>query len=113
MTLFPTSGLLKKTLGTPMESLPILAIQCAFPLNAAIVRASAVDIVGGFDEAMPGLEDWDLWFRLAHNHVFAYLDAVVAKYRIVHTGVSENRPRQELARLVSHIRLKPVQTSQG
>ncbi|MEO0061568.1 MAG: hypothetical protein RLZZ08_128 [Pseudomonadota bacterium] len=32
--------------------------------STAVLRASAVGAIGGFDESLPSCQDWDLWFRL-------------------------------------------------
>jgi len=38
------------------------------------VRRDAFEAVGGFDEALPCFEDWDLCLRLARDYEFRYLD---------------------------------------
>ena len=40
--------------------------------GAAIVRRQALQAVGGFDEDLRRMEDWDLWLRLAVRHPVLY-----------------------------------------
>ncbi|MDG5761755.1 glycosyltransferase family A protein [Natronococcus sp. A-GB1] len=38
--------------------------------SSPAIDAALFDAVGGFDEGMPGLQDWELWIRLCqHTHV--------------------------------------------
>jgi glycosyltransferase involved in cell wall biosynthesis len=48
--------------------LPALLAECTVS-TASLVRRSAVQAVGGFDEKMPaqGYEDWDLWISLVEK----------------------------------------------
>ena len=57
-----------------------------------MVRKQGIQSIGGFDpsRALMSLEDWDLWYRLAQQHCFAYLDTSVAKYRLVENSLSRN-----------------------
>ncbi len=60
-----------------------LANACAFPIHAALTRASAIAGVGGFDPALRICEDWDLWQRLAFSGaVFRRCSQTVAAYRL-------------------------------
>jgi glycosyltransferase involved in cell wall biosynthesis len=53
---------------------------------SVVLRRSAIDMVGGFDESFRRSEDWELWFRLAHHGVqFSYLPEVLAECRL-HAG---------------------------
>jgi glycosyltransferase involved in cell wall biosynthesis len=40
-------------------------------IGATVVRRTAFDAVGGFDERLDGGDDWELWMRLAAQHTFA------------------------------------------
>jgi glycosyltransferase involved in cell wall biosynthesis len=97
--LFSACGKLIKSLGAPVESLRILVVQNAFPPIAAMVRLRCIREIGGFDDekSLLTMEDWDLWYRLAMNHEFAYLDAVVALYRNLPTSKSKSRSRRKTA----------------
>jgi Glycosyl transferase family 2 len=94
---FPSSRQLRKAHDAPSLIREILPVQNVFPPIAATVRCGCVLEIGGFDETLVALEDWDLWYRLAQTHSFAYLEGLVAKYRLVETGVTANRPRQKKA----------------
>ncbi len=96
---FSECGLLIKSLGASAESLRILVVQNAFPPVAAMARLGGILEIGGFDEekCFTTMEDWDLWYRLALNHQFAYLDAVVAMYRNLPASKSKSRERRKTA----------------
>lgn len=50
-----------------------------------VARREEILAVGGFDESLPALEDWDLAMRLAQRGRFAFVDAP-----LVHQTFSEN-----------------------
>jgi peptidoglycan/xylan/chitin deacetylase (PgdA/CDA1 family)/2-polyprenyl-3-methyl-5-hydroxy-6-metoxy-1,4-benzoquinol methylase len=55
-----------------------------FPIHACIVRKSAVQSVGGFDNSLRTCEDWDLWQRIARTGA-RFVDVseeVLALYRM-------------------------------
>lgn len=65
-----------------------------FPINAPLLRKSLIEKFGGFDESLTGLEDWDLWLRLAVNGCyFKYLDEIntTALIRIHATSASQDK----------------------
>jgi glycosyltransferase involved in cell wall biosynthesis len=95
--LFSKVGMLKKQLGESHQSLQVLAIENAFPVHAALARRQVIQKVGAFDEQLPALEDWDLWFRVAAIARFAYLDDVVVNYQLLPTGMTKDRPRMKTA----------------
>lgn len=61
--------------------------HCFLPALGVMVRRSAIDAVGGYDESL-AFEDWDMWLRLADRFDFAYLDAVVGSWRVLPTSLS-------------------------
>ncbi|MCL4552961.1 MAG: glycosyltransferase [Candidatus Marsarchaeota archaeon] len=67
------------------------------PVHAAMVRKLCLNEVGGFDETLPSLEDWDLWIRIAQAHHFAYLSQPVAKYRLHGSMMSHDVRRMSAA----------------
>lgn len=52
------------------------------PIQAVLLRRTAWDICGGFDEDLAHLEDWDLWLRVASLGDFIAIDQVTSRYRI-------------------------------
>lgn len=51
----------------PRDAPTLHDLRCSNALgstSAAVLRASAVHNVGGFDPLLPSCQDWDLWFRI-------------------------------------------------
>ena len=55
--------------------------SCSFPL----ILRECFDKVGGFDECLPALQDWDLWMRIAQTEEIYYVPVALCKYN-VHEG---------------------------
>jgi teichuronic acid biosynthesis glycosyltransferase TuaG len=67
----------------------LLEINCSASVCCLFRRAAIVD-VGGFDEAMMGCEDWDLYLRLALAKAkLRYIDAPVFKFRVHFSSTSK------------------------
>jgi glycosyltransferase involved in cell wall biosynthesis len=62
--------------------------------NALIRREALID-VGGFDEALCGPEDWDLFLRLAAKYQFVAVPRPQILYRLSTNSISFNLARQE------------------
>jgi glycosyltransferase involved in cell wall biosynthesis len=73
----------------------------AVPAGASnvLVRADVLKGVGGFDETLTHVPDWDLWLRLARHASAACVDAPLVGYRI-HAQNASFRTAQMLAELV-------------
>lgn len=55
--------------------------RCAISPSASMVRRDVLDSAGGFDEALPACEDYDLWLRLCARYPVLYLDEpLVTRY---------------------------------
>jgi glycosyltransferase involved in cell wall biosynthesis len=59
-----------------------LAGYCAMFTSATLMRRSAFESVGGFDESLDAYEDWDLYLRLSLRWRLLYTDCPAATYRI-------------------------------
>lgn len=54
----------------------------------SFVRKSAFDQVGGFDESLPRMQDWDLWLSLYEKKLkFHYENETLFHYRIVQGSI--------------------------
>lgn len=49
--------------------------------SAAMVRASAIRSLGGFDETLLNCEDWDMWRRLSWSHAVVMVEERLVRYR--------------------------------
>ena len=68
------------------------------PAIAPLVRRTALEAAGGFDERLTALEDWDMWLRLSLLAEARYTPAVLVTYRIRAGGMSEDRVRMDKSR---------------
>ncbi len=55
-----------------------------------LVRTAAVRSLGGFDIAMRGSEDWDMWVRLGRTGPFIYREVCALYYRQHAVSTSQN-----------------------
>lgn len=54
---------------------------CVISPSTSMVRREVLESAGGFDEALPACEDYDLWLRLCARHPVLFLDeALVTRY---------------------------------
>jgi glycosyltransferase involved in cell wall biosynthesis len=58
--------------------------------SSVIAELSLVRDVGGFDRALLGSEDWDLWIRLAQRSPLAAIDRPLIAYRLGAQSASMN-----------------------
>jgi glycosyltransferase involved in cell wall biosynthesis len=65
---------------------PLLVERNFIPAMATLIRRSALEAVGGYDERL-SFEDYDMWLRLASRFPFAFCDGLVACYRLVPTSI--------------------------
>ncbi|MFB3073314.1 MAG: glycosyltransferase family 2 protein [bacterium] len=59
---------------------------CCISPSAAVVRRDVLDALGGFDEAFPVCEDYDLWLRLTARHPVAFVPEPLVTKRGGHAG---------------------------
>jgi glycosyltransferase involved in cell wall biosynthesis len=70
---------------------PTLFLQNQIYNLTAMVKRECIDIVGEFDESheLIGLEDYDLWLKLALKFKIGFIDKIVSVYRIHENNISE------------------------
>lgn len=65
------------------DQLPTRLVETnVFPLHAGLARADAVRAVGVFDTGLTGIEDWDLWLRIARTGAIQGIAEPLARYRV-------------------------------
>lgn len=69
-----------------------------------IVRRAALMEVGGFDERLPRLQDWDLWLRLARVTRFVYVPEPLVRVAETKGGITSRG--DALAEAISIVRKK-------
>lgn len=67
---------------------------------AVTFRKSAVMALGGYDEAWPASQDYELWSRLSAHHELANLPARLATLRVLDSSITRQHRRPELIRRV-------------
>jgi glycosyltransferase involved in cell wall biosynthesis len=72
------------------------------PAPAVMVRRSAVDAVGGYDESL-FIDDWDMWLKLSSRFRFHHLPGALIRYRVLPTSMSRD-PARAYARVDSAFR---------
>lgn len=68
----------------------LLREYCLLSPGQALIRTSALRKTGGFDPDLWGVDDWDLYLRLAREGEFQYVDRVALYYRL-HQGNASRR----------------------
>lgn len=62
-----------------------------FPHSTVMIRRSAIDDVGNYDETMKTCEDYDMWFRLGLKYKFTNVPKVLTGYRVHGGNISRNK----------------------
>lgn len=52
------------------------------PILCVLHRRECIGRIGGFDPALPVLEDWDFWLRMSSRYTLHHIPAVTAEYRV-------------------------------
>lgn len=70
-------------------------------VNAAVVKASVVRGVGGFDSNLrgQGSEDWDLWLRISQVYPMECIPEALARYRVYPGTMATNTAKMHACRL--------------
>ncbi len=67
--------------------------------TVALVRREVFNICGGFDEALPSAQDWDMWIRASKRFSFDHLDEVLADVRDYGERISSDPLRPIASRM--------------
>ncbi|MEW5976940.1 MAG: glycosyltransferase family 2 protein [Acidobacteriota bacterium] len=58
--------------------------------STTLLRRSAIDEVGLFDQSLRSCEDWDLWLRLLPKHMIVGTSECLVRYRLHGSSLSRN-----------------------
>lgn len=59
--------------------------------SCVVLRKAVFQAVGGFDESLPRLQDWDLWLRLADVTLFSFVREPLARTGFTPGSISTNQ----------------------
>jgi glycosyltransferase involved in cell wall biosynthesis len=89
-----------------------LAAVCVMFTSATLIRRSAFEDVGGYDEELEAYEDWDFYLRLALRHRLAYERCVAARYRVWPGNVGWDRTAEWTVKVAEkHLAALPAELS--
>jgi glycosyltransferase involved in cell wall biosynthesis len=77
----------------------------------ALIRRSAYDQIGGFDQSVFHAADWDMWIRLTRKGPIRFVDKTVLLYRLHETNNSRKKGMMERHALA--VRYKAVASSEN
>ncbi|MCZ4495632.1 MAG: hypothetical protein JWM25_215 [Thermoleophilia bacterium] len=66
--------------------MPLLLVTNLTPVNTVLHERSLIDSIGGFDETLTVLEDWDMWIRMRDATDFVHVPEVTCAYTTRPTG---------------------------
>jgi glycosyltransferase involved in cell wall biosynthesis len=69
-----------------------------FGTSVPLIRRAALDAVGGFDESLPGVQDRDMWIRLAMRYRFDCVAEILVRHHIHGDQITSNLPVKIIAR---------------
>jgi glycosyltransferase involved in cell wall biosynthesis len=69
--------------------------NCVITPGLMMIRRSAHEQCGAFDESLSGYDDWDMWLRLSRLGDFAFLNRTVLQYRLHESNQSRAHKTME------------------
>lgn len=54
--------------------------NCVGTTSTVLVKKEVFKKVGGFDEKLPSMQDWDMWLRIGKNYEFKYISEPLVNY---------------------------------
>ncbi|HBY58158.1 MAG TPA: hypothetical protein DEG96_09960 [Candidatus Atribacteria bacterium] len=76
-SIFPSTDYIKDG----EEEMKDLVLDNHIVMSAAIVRKSCYDLLGGYNEKIPWVSDWEMWLRICLKWKIAYIGKVLCLYR--------------------------------
>jgi glycosyltransferase involved in cell wall biosynthesis len=98
-----TNGLPQRFEGDSLRSLLYEDFTCNI---VTLARRSCFERAGEYDESLPANEDWDMWLRIAEHDRFAFVDRILARFRL-HEG-NMTGPTSPLFAVTLETRTRPL-----
>lgn len=76
-----------------------LFFSCGLAHPSIMMRTDVIRALGGYDMAFEGLEDYELWCRVAREHQVTTLPEVLFRYRVHPGQVTKNPSEKYLTRM--------------
>lgn len=67
-------------------------------MQAALMKKECFENVGGFDESLQALQDWDFWIRVSAHYEFVYVPEVGVHVAISSDSITKNKKKRLEAR---------------
>lgn len=84
----------------------LLLIQNYFPIQSVLFSKEIYDELGGMDETLEVLEDWDYWLKLSTKYEFLYIEKITSLYKVPFQKKAILKRKQELVEQTKYIRKK-------
>jgi glycosyltransferase involved in cell wall biosynthesis len=68
----------------------LLVKNCIGGASSVLLKRDCFKKVGLFDESLPRSQDYDMWFRIANEFLFEYIQAPLFKYYLHESRISTN-----------------------
>lgn len=99
--LYPPQEERARVVGMEAFSRARLWVENELPIQSVLFRRSLYESLGGFDESLPFLEDWDLWLRYSAAAPFIGLPSVTSTFRV------PAERREQARRNAAHAAVRP------
>ena len=99
---YPPKDKKLRVMGTVPFSREALWSENFLSIQSVLFHRGLYSRNGGFDEALPYFEDWDLWIRYSRECAFVQVDAITSTFRV------PAEPNIQQARNAAHAEVLPV-----
>ena len=89
----------------PGSMLRKLAYRNLMPVHCSLLRSEVVDMVGPWNEGLPGNEDWEYWIRCAAAHVGFHFENRPGTFvlRMHEASATKNQTKMDAGRFLMRV----------
>lgn len=84
-----------------------LLFSCGVAHPSVMMRKAVIQQLGGYDPEFEGMEDYDLWCRVAEHHGVTTLEDILLRYR-VHSGQVTKNPSKKYMERLRRLKLRQL-----